>query len=374
MRMLVWMAVPAFLLLPVSASQESAEVLTNADIVTLTEAGLPADVIVAKIGISPQDFDLSVEALVALLEVGVDDAVLEAMLRVAAVSGTAAGVDGGGAAAPQRAASRGGAGGSGGASGGADPLPGTRQSWQPGDTFSDVLTSGGRGPEMVVVPPGRFQMGCVSGIGCSNTEKPVHEVEIPRAFAVSKYQVTFEDYSRFAMSKLRMVDHGWGRGRRPVINVSWLDAQDYVQWLSHETGRTYRLLSEAEWEYAARAGASTAYSWGNDLGTNLANCNGCGSQWDFRRTAPVGSFAANAWGIHDMHGNLWEWVEDCWSANYDLAPSDGSAWLQGDCSRRGLRGGSFLTIPRLLRSAYRTKYASGNSDYLGLRVARTLSP
>ena len=374
MRMLVWMAVPAFLLLPVSASQESAEVLTNADIVTLTEAGLPADVIVAKIGISPQDFDLSVEALVALLEVGVDDAVLEATLRVAAVSGTAAGVDGGGAAAPQRAASRGGAGGSGGASGGADPLPGTRRSWQPGDTFSDVLTSGGRGPEMVVVPPGRFQMGCVSGIGCSNTEKPVHEVEIPRAFAVSKYQVTFEDYSRFAMSKLRMVDHGWGRGRRPVINVSWLDAQDYVQWLSHETGRTYRLLSEAEWEYAARAGASTAYSWGNELGTNLANCNGCGSQWDFRRTAPVGSFAANAWGIHDMHGNLWEWVEDCWSANYDLAPSDGSAWLQGDCSRRGLRGGSFLTIPRLLRSAYRTKYASGNSDYLGLRVARTLSP
>ena len=168
---------------------------------------------------------------------------------------------------------------------------------------------------MVVIPAGRFRMGCVSGQDCGgDREFPVHEVTIPQAFAVSKYEVTFEDYDRFTYPN-RVDDEGWGRGRRPVINVSWSDAQEYVAWLSRQTGQTYRLLSEAEWEYVARAGSSSLYSWGNDIGSNRANCadldefGTCGDQWEY--TAPVGSFPANAFGVHDMHGNVTEWVEDC---------------------------------------------------------------
>ena len=163
---------------------------------------------------------------------------------------------------------------------------------------------------------------------------------IPRAFAVSKYEVTFEDYDRFTYPN-RVDDNGWGRGARPVINVSWDDAQEYVGWLSGQTGQSYRLLSGSEWEYVARAGTSTAYSWGNAIGSNRANCVGCGSQWDGSQTAPAGSFSANAYGVHDMHGNVWEWVEDCWNGSYAGAPSDGSAWRSGDCSVRVLRGGSW---------------------------------
>ena len=148
-------------------------------------------------------------------------------------------------------------------------------------------------------------------------------------------------------------DEGWGRGTRPVINVSWENAQAYVSWLSSQTGQNYRLLSEAEWEYVARAGSQTAYSWGSDIGSNRANCEGCGSRWDDDRTAPVGSFQANAFGVHDMHGNVWERVEDCWNDNYRRAPSDGSAWLRGNCNRRVSRGGSWDSLPRPLRSAYR---------------------
>ena len=168
-------------------------------------------------------------------------------------------------------------------------------------------------PEMVVIPAGRFRMGCVSGKDCAGDEKPVHEVTVG-SFALSKYEVTFEEYDRFtaATSRERMDDAGWGRGRRPVINVSWEDAVAYTEWLSVETGLRYRLPSEAEWEYALRAGSVTAYSWGNEIGQGRANCDGCGSQWGGKKTAPVGAFGANAWGLHDMHGNVWEWVQDCW--------------------------------------------------------------
>ena len=245
---------------------------------------------------------------------------------------------------------------------------------EPGSTFSDVLIAGGRGPEMVVIPAGNFRMGCVSGQECYDDEKPVHEVTIPQTFAVSKYEITFEDYGRFTDPE-KVEDEGWGRERRPIINVSWNDAKKYVAWLSSQTGQTYRLLTEAEWEYAARAGSRSQFTWGNEIGQGRANCGGCTTQWDFVQTAPAGSFAANAFGLHEMHGNVWEWVEDCWNGNYSGAPANGDAWLSGDCSQRILRGGSYDDFPYDLRSAVRFASDAGErSSSLGLRVARTLGP
>ena len=329
------------------ASGQEADVLGNADIVTLTEAGLSAAAIVAVIEASGTDFDISVAQLAVLAEAGVESAVIEAMARTSVASRPGP-VSASGVPSPAAA--------------------------QPGQSFSDTLTSGGRGPEMVVIPPGRFRMGCVSGQECWDNEFPVHDVTIPQAFAVSKYEVTFEDYDRYTYPN-RVDDAGWGRGRRPVINVSWNDAQDYVEWLSAQTGHAYRLLSEAEWEYVARAGSSTVYSWGTDIGSNRANCDGCGSQWDDDRTAPVGSFAPNAFGVHDMHGNVWEWVEDCWNGSYAGAPTDGSAWRSGDCERRAWRGGAWYVAPRSVRSAVRSAITTGfRYHFLGFRVARTLTP
>ena len=248
------------------------------------------------------------------------------------------------------------------------------QDLEPGDTFSDELHDGGRGPEMVMIPAGSFQMGCVSGLDCFPDETPVHTVTIPQPLAVSKYEITFEDYDRFTYPN-KVDDEGWGRERRPIINVSWNDAKEYVAWLSSQTGHTYRLLTEAEWEYAARAGSTTKYGWGNDLGRNWANCDGCGSRWDQQSTAPVGSLLANAYGLHDMHGNVWEWVEDCGNHSYVGAPTDGTAWLQGDCFQRVLRGGSWFSIPWELRSASRYSYLAGfRNDINGFRIARTLDP
>ena len=233
--------------------------------------------------------------------------------------------------------------------------------------------------EMVTIPAGSYRMGCVSGRECYNDEKPVHRVRIGQSFAMSKHEVTFAQWDACVLvggcGGHRPNDEEWGRGDRPVVNVSWDDAQSYVQWLSEQTGHAYRLPTEAEWEYAARAGTTTAYSWGNDVGRNLANCDGCGSQWDNDRTAPVGSFPANPWGLHDMHGNVREWVLDCWNGGYRGAPEDGSAWLSGDCGARVLRGGSWYLQPWNLRSAYRGRGAPGfRYDELGFRVARTLTP
>ena len=221
-------------------------------------------------------------------------------------------------------------------------------------------------PEMVVIPGGSFLMGCVSGIYCGDYEKPVHSVRIA-SFEMSKYEVTFEEYDAFtdATGRERAYDADWGRGRRPVINVSWHDAVAYTQWLSSQTGESYRLPSEAEWEYAARAGSTTMYSWGNDIGHNRANCEDCGSQWDDRQTAPVGSFSANRWGLHDMHGNVWEWVQDCWHWDYKGAPADGSAWFEseaGDCgTRRSLFGTVVAKTGRVLRGG---SWGSSREFYL----------
>ncbi|MDQ6979805.1 MAG: formylglycine-generating enzyme family protein, partial [Mariprofundaceae bacterium] len=157
---------------------------------------------------------------------------------------------------------------------------------------------------------------------------------------------------------------------RPVEQVSWDDVQRYLKKL----GRAYRLPSEAEWEYAARAHATTAYSWGNAIGKNRANCDGCGSQWDDTTTAPVGSFSANDFGLYDMHGNVWEWNADCWHGSYAGAPSDGAVWLSGTCKGRVLRGGSWHINPRHLRSANRYGLITGGRiNYIGFRVVLSAS-
>jgi formylglycine-generating enzyme required for sulfatase activity len=165
------------------------------------------------------------------------------------------------------------------------------------------------------------------------------------------------------------------RGNKPVINVSWDDAKRYVAWLSTMTGRSYRLLSEAEYEYAARAGTQTAYYWGDQIGTNNANCAECGSRWDHKETAPVGSFAPNGYGLYDMGGNVWEWVEDCQHDSYEGAPVDGTAWVNEGCARRIIRGGGWQAPARCVRSDFRYygTAASDRWDDRGFRVARTLT-
>ncbi|MYF72726.1 MAG: SUMF1/EgtB/PvdO family nonheme iron enzyme [Gemmatimonadetes bacterium] len=228
-------------------------------------------------------------------------------------------------------------------------------------------------PEMVVVPSGSFTMGSPSGEKGHDDEGPRHAVRIDYRFAVGVYEVTFAEWDACADAggcDRYVSDEGWGRGNRPVINVSWKDAQSYVRWLSARTGHKYGLLSESEWEYVARSGTDTRYSWGNEIGRNRANCDGCGSRWDADKTALVGSFRANAWGIHDMHGNVWEWVEDCWNDSYVGAPTDGSAWESGSCDRRVLRGGSWYDEPWVLRSANRSGIYTVIRDLSnGFRVA-----
>ena len=247
---------------------------------------------------------------------------------------------------------------------------------RPGREFRDCPEC----PQMVVVGAGEFMMGSRSGEGDAD-ERPRHRVRIPAAFAVGKYEVTFDEWDACVAGGgcggHRPDDEGWGRGRRPVVNVSWEDAKAYVEWLGRRTGKGYRLLSEAEWEYAARAETETKYWWGDGVGRNRANCDGCRSAWDGRRkTAPVGSFEANGYGLHDVHGNAWEWVEDCWHDNYNGAPGDGEAWVSGrNCGGRVLRGGSWYSKPWVLRSANRDRNPSGNRDDVdGFRIARTLTP
>ena len=225
------------------------------------------------------------------------------------------------------------------------------------------------------IPAGSFRMGDIQGGGYSD-EKPVHRVRI-KAFLLGKTEVTFAQWDACVAAggcSRRPSDEGWGRGSRPVINVSWKDiTEQFIPWLNKVTGKRYRLPTEAEWEYAARAGSESKYSWGNSIGRNKANCDGCGSRWDDSKTAPVASFAANAFGLYDMHGNLWEWTQDCWNGSYKGAPSDGTAWLSGNCSRRVLRGGSWDSGPYNLRSANRYRYSAGvRFNDFGFRLSRTL--
>jgi formylglycine-generating enzyme required for sulfatase activity len=244
----------------------------------------------------------------------------------------------------------------------------------------DIFKECNECPEMVVVPAGSFTMGSPAGEhGRDVDEGPQHSVTIAKAFAVSRFAATFEEWDACiaggGCNDHTPRDQGWGRGRRPVLNVSWDDAMAYMAWLSRKTGKAYRLLTEAEWEYATRAGSTTAYYWGDEIGKGNANCDGCGSQWDNVQTAPVGSFAANAFGLYDMAGNVWQWTQDCYLENYNGASPDGSAWTGGDCSRRVIRGGSWISIPPILRSAGRFwNTVNSRGNLLGFRVARTLSP
>ena len=239
-------------------------------------------------------------------------------------------------------------------------------------------------PELVVVPPGSFMMGSRSAeIGRSGTEGPVHRVTIGKAFAVGVYEVTFTEWDacrRDGGCTHNPGDWGWGRGRRPVINVSWKDAREYVVWLSRKTGQRYRLLSESEWEYVARAGTTTPFHYGSTVSTEQANYHGNYTYGSGRKgrnrkqTTLVGTFPANAFGLHDVHGNVREWVEDCWHGDYKGAPANGNAWVRGgNCSRRVLRGGSWIDVPENLRSANRSANPPGDRYRgAGFRVARTL--
>jgi formylglycine-generating enzyme required for sulfatase activity len=226
-------------------------------------------------------------------------------------------------------------------------------------------------PEMVELPAGRFTMGSAEG---DADERPQHEVLIPKPVAVGEFEVTFAQWEACAvdggcLKNKSPNDEGWGRASHPVINVSWNDAKEYLAWLSRKTGKPYRLLSEAEWEYAARAGTSTKYAFGDSIDKQQARFSD--GRPGVGQTAEVGSFVPNAWGLHDMHGNVWEWVEDCYVPSYVEAPSDGSARTVPGCSTRVLRGGSWDYDARDLRSAVRYKLpVVYRVDEIGFRVAR----
>lgn len=223
--------------------------------------------------------------------------------------------------------------------------------------------------EMVSIPGGTLSMGCISELEC-RADEVVREVTV-KSFKMSKYEVTFDEYFKFTQATNRMLpeDYGWGRGNRPVFNVSWQDATDYAAWLSEITGKKYRLPTEAEWEYAARAGTKTKYSWGNEFLAGKANCGPSGSSlWAERQTAPVGSFNANPYGLHDMHGNVWEWVQD-WYGDYNV--SDQMDPKDPDKGKfRVLRGGGWIGSARSCRSAYRGRGEPDDRDYIGFRLAQ----
>lgn len=259
-----------------------------------------------------------------------------------------------------------------------------------GQSFKDKLANGqdcAFCPKMVVVPAGSFVMGSPpeeiaalvkqSKFDHYNSEGPQRKVTIRQALAVGKFEVTFDEWDACVSADgcaHRPPDQGWGRGRRPVINVSWEDAKQYAAWLSDVTGKGYRLLTEAEWEYAARAGTTTQYHFG-DSESGLDD-HAWYSANSGEMTHSVGGKRANAWGLHDMHGNAWEWVEDCWHSNYSGAPADGSAWTTGWTeTTRVLRGSSWYYLPLFLRSAYRRRLQPGIRGYdVGLRLARTIGP
>ena len=265
----------------------------------------------------------------------------------------------------------------------ADRAPAMQPEWTAEHGAGSRFRDCGECPELVVVPAGSFVIGSPAReVERMRSEGPRHTVAISYPLAVGVYEVTFEEWDACVddrdCARYRPDDMRWGRRNRPVINVSWNDAMAYLDWLTKKTGHQYRLLSESEWEYVARASTVSPYYTGNTVSTDQANYDGnymYGSEvsrMSREHTLPVGSFGANAFGVHDVHGNVWEWVEDCWNATYLGAPADGSAWRSGDCSRRVLRGGSWLDPPRFLRSANRTSSSAANRDVnIGFRVART---
>jgi formylglycine-generating enzyme required for sulfatase activity len=249
---------------------------------------------------------------------------------------------------------------------------GLQKSFRAGETFRDCEDC----PELVVIPSGVFVMGSpITERERDFEEGPQHEVRVADVFALGKHEVTVGQWQGClsAAACAPISDRGWSDEQRPVINVSWNAAQEYVRWLSEKTGQKYRLPSEAEWEYAARGGTSSARYWGADIGVDKANCHGCSEIFDGEQTTVVGSFAANPFGLHDMIGNVWEWVGDCWNDSYEGAPADGSAWTKGDCRLGVLRGGSWGYFPRSARAAsrHRAEREIGLSTN-GFRVLRVI--
>ena len=284
----------------------------------------------------------------------------------------------------------------------------------PGLVFRDCVNC----PEMVVVPSGFFMMGSSPEEVARDTqqapaadvstisqvmleEQPLHEVTIKAPLAVGRFPVTKAEYAAFVQDtgyssapgctlyalQYRLSPQadwrspGFGQlDREPVVCVSWQDAKAYIAWLNQKVAGSgnsadnepYRLPSEAEWEYAARAGTRTARWWGDSIGRQNADCARCGSDWDQRKTAPVGSFHPSPFGLYDMLGNVSQWNEDCWNKNYLGAPNDGSASMQGDCMRRVARGGNWSSFPWVIRSATRSGLTSKSYDLVGFRVAKTL--
>lgn len=248
---------------------------------------------------------------------------------------------------------------------------------RPGDTFADCKDNC---PSMVVVPAGAFVMGASRYA----REQPQHTVVFRRPFAVGRFDVTFEDWAACARDggctrNPSPPDEGWGRGRHPVINVTWRDATAYAAWLSKKTGREYRLPTEAEWEYVARAGSTTTYAWGDAIDCTKASYDGgpgssCATKTGRRRgTQPVGHYAPNNWGLYDVDGNVWQWCEDGWHPDYKGAPADGTAWPGGDETMALLRGGAWNYDAMGLRIADRNWYPrSLSTSFIGFRVVTPL--
>ncbi len=245
-------------------------------------------------------------------------------------------------------------------------------------------------PEMIVIPTGQFVMGTSGEDGREDDEAPARTVAFTQAFALGKYEVTFDEWGACVADNAckQVADETWGRGRRPVINIDFAQANAYVKWLSAKTGKTYALPSEAQWEYAARAGANQETYWEKDKARSCEHANifdpitrsKLAFDWaafpcddKFAETAPVGSFAANAFGLHDMLGNVWEWVADCYRPSYKGAPTDGSAVIADTCMKQLSRGGSWNIFPAWVRTGYRYGLQGGlRANNLGLRVMRAM--
>ncbi len=289
--------------------------------------------------------------------------------------------------------------------------PERERALKPKDSFKEC----DRCPVMVAIPLGSFTMGSPeSEKDRIKNEGPQHQVTFARPFAVGKFEVTVDQFAAFVADTgydagsncivwqdgkwNAQSGHSWRNpgfsqnDSHPVVCVTWNDTKAYVAWLSKKTGKTYRLLTEAEWEYAARAGTTTRYNFGDDGNAMCRHGNGAdqtakssdpgASGWatascsdGYAYTAPVGRFSANAFGLHDIHGNVWEQTEDCWNENYTGAPRDGSAWTSGDCRRHVVRSGSWWNLPQILRAAMRDgPFADARGSFVGFRVGRTLNP
>ena len=242
---------------------------------------------------------------------------------------------------------------------------------KPGDIFRDCPEC----PELVAVPAGTFLMGSTKG---RKRGRPVKRITLARPFAIGRYEVTFDEWNaclRAGGCKKKPFDRAWGRGRRPVINITFADMQGYLAWISKKTGHVYRLPSEAEWEYAARAGTTTEFWWGDKMIPGTVNCYQCGTKWSGVGTAPVGTFKPNPWGLYDAAGNVLEFVSDCWHTDHVETPTDGTPYKTRKCQSRIMKGGSWYYKSKVARPAARVRNDVRVAGYfISFRVLRELAP